>query len=282
MPHCLGALPGDLRPAGRRRSTCSSARASTTPCSKDVVAGPGGPKALAVPERGGHGRVHRGLARPPSSSARATARSTTPPPTSPPSSYRAQTWDPDLALYVVDHRQSDHFKRPVRRGPPLGYSPRCPAWNTWRSAPMLGPGPPPLQDPRRRRDRAGIPPGRGRERGPHPSWTRTAPTWTTPSASRVAEIVGLGAIKYADLSQNRLSDYVFDWKKMMAMNGNTGAYLQYAYARIRSASSARARPRPRRFAPPNPAILVSSPLERALGVQILRLPEIAGTRGRAS
>ena len=44
----------------------------------------------------------------------------------------------------------------------------------------------------------------------------------------------MGAIKYADLSQNRLSDYVFDWKKMMAMNGNTGAYLQYAYARIRS------------------------------------------------
>ena len=39
---------------------------------------------------------------------------------------------------------------------------------------------------------------------------------------RVAEVVGLGAIKYADLSQNRLSDYVFDWQKMLAMNGNTG------------------------------------------------------------
>ena len=52
--------------------------------------------------------------------------------------------------------------------------------------------------------------------------------------ARVAAVVGLGAIKYADLSQNRLSDYVFDWQKMLAMNGNTATYLQYAYARIQS------------------------------------------------
>ena len=51
---------------------------------------------------------------------------------------------------------------------------------------------------------------------------------------QVAEVVGLGAIKYADLCQNRISDYVFDWQKMMAMNGNTATYLQYAYARIQS------------------------------------------------
>ncbi len=51
---------------------------------------------------------------------------------------------------------------------------------------------------------------------------------------QVAEVVGLGAIKYADLSQNRISDYVFDWQKMMAKNGNTATYLQYAYARIQS------------------------------------------------
>ncbi len=51
--------------------------------------------------------------------------------------------------------------------------------------------------------------------------------------TRVAEIVGLGAIKYADLSQNRLSDYVFDYDKMLALNGNTATYMQYAYARIR-------------------------------------------------
>jgi len=46
--------------------------------------------------------------------------------------------------------------------------------------------------------------------------------------------VGIGAIKYADLSGDRRSDYVFDWDRMLASTGNTGPYLQYAYARIRS------------------------------------------------
>jgi arginyl-tRNA synthetase len=46
--------------------------------------------------------------------------------------------------------------------------------------------------------------------------------------------VGIGAIKYADLSADRRSDYVFDWDRMLASTGNTGPYLQYAYARIRS------------------------------------------------
>ena len=55
------------------------------------------------------------------------------------------------------------------------------------------------------------------------------------SASReIARVVGLGAVKYADLSQNRMTDYVFSWDKMLAMNGNTAPYLQYAYVRIRS------------------------------------------------
>ncbi len=50
----------------------------------------------------------------------------------------------------------------------------------------------------------------------------------------IARVVGLGAIKYADLLPNRQSDYVFSWDKMLALNGNTAPYLQYAYARIRS------------------------------------------------
>jgi arginyl-tRNA synthetase len=88
----------------------------------------------------------------------------------------------------------------------------------------------------------------------------------------VAEIVGIGAIKYADLSQNRQSDYVFDWDKMMALNGNTATYMQYAYARVRSIfrkgeidiEALRA------AAPP---IVTGHSAERALGLLILRLPE---------
>ena len=57
-----------------------------------------------------------------------------------------------------------------------------------------------------------------------------------PEAQRreIARVVGLGAVKYADLLPNRQSDYVFSWDKMLALNGNTAPYLQYAYARIKS------------------------------------------------
>jgi arginyl-tRNA synthetase len=57
-----------------------------------------------------------------------------------------------------------------------------------------------------------------------------------PEAQRreIARVVGLGAVKYADLLPNRQSDYIFSWDKMLALNGNTAPYLQYAYARIKS------------------------------------------------
>jgi len=50
----------------------------------------------------------------------------------------------------------------------------------------------------------------------------------------VAEVVGIGAIKYAELSKNRTTDYIFDWDTMLSFEGNTAPYLQYAYTRIRS------------------------------------------------
>ena len=50
----------------------------------------------------------------------------------------------------------------------------------------------------------------------------------------IARAVGIGAVKYADLSSDRGKDYVFDWDRMLAFDGNTGPYLQYAHARIRS------------------------------------------------
>ncbi|HEY3854432.1 MAG TPA: arginine--tRNA ligase [Verrucomicrobiae bacterium] len=50
----------------------------------------------------------------------------------------------------------------------------------------------------------------------------------------IARVVGLGAIKYADLSQNRQSDYVFSWDRMLSLQGNTAPYLLYAYTRIQS------------------------------------------------
>ena len=53
-------------------------------------------------------------------------------------------------------------------------------------------------------------------------------------AAALADMIGIGAVKYADLSKNRTSDYVFDWDQMLSFEGNTAPYLQYAHSRIRS------------------------------------------------
>ena len=60
------------------------------------------------------------------------------------------------------------------------------------------------------------------------------PTLSTEEKEIIAEVVGTGAVKYADLSQNRQSAIIFEWDKILSFEGNTGPYLQYTYARIQS------------------------------------------------
>jgi arginyl-tRNA synthetase len=85
----------------------------------------------------------------------------------------------------------------------------------------------------------------------------------------VARVLGIGAVKYADLSTERMRDYVFDWDRMLAFEGNTGPYLQYAHARIRSIF------RRGEVAPPEPgtAVRLGEPQERALALHLLRFGE---------
>jgi arginyl-tRNA synthetase len=89
---------------------------------------------------------------------------------------------------------------------------------------------------------------------------------------RVAEVVGIGAVKYADLVQNRDSDYVFSPTKMTAMNGNTATYMQYAYARNRSIFR-KGQEDVRRFQTRPPLPTLDAPEERALAVQLVRFEE---------
>src|SRR5207248_2109352 len=89
---------------------------------------------------------------------------------------------------------------------------------------------------------------------------------------QIAEVVGLGAVKYADLSQNRTTDYVFSWDKMLAMDGNTATYMQYAYARIRSIFR-KGEEDPARLRADPPPVSLNEPQERALAVQLLRFEE---------
>jgi len=95
----------------------------------------------------------------------------------------------------------------------------------------------------------------------------------------IARKVGIGGVKYADLAQNRTSDYVFSWDKMLSLQGNTAPYMQYAYARVRSifqkgfpdeAERRRVETELRADASPIP---VPDPAEAALGKMLLRFPE---------
>ncbi len=84
---------------------------------------------------------------------------------------------------------------------------------------------------------------------------------------QVASMVGIGAVKYSDLSTDRGRDYVFDWDRMLAFEGNTGPYLQYAHARIRSIF------RRGDVSVPGPAApVLADPHERALGLALLWFP----------
>ena len=90
--------------------------------------------------------------------------------------------------------------------------------------------------------------------------------------AQIAEAVGIAAIKYADLSQNRTSDYVFSFDKMLAMTGNTATYMQYAYARVRSIfAKGGVDPQSLRSSPP--PLLLDTAAERALALELIRFGE---------
>ncbi|MEM7020580.1 MAG: arginine--tRNA ligase, partial [Pseudomonadota bacterium] len=91
----------------------------------------------------------------------------------------------------------------------------------------------------------------------------------------IAEVVGIGSVKYADLSKNRTNDYMFNWDTMLSMEGNTAPYLQYAYARINSIFT-RAGERPDGSA----AIHIDMPEERALGIKLMQFPEVVESVAR--
>ena len=94
------------------------------------------------------------------------------------------------------------------------------------------------------------------------------PKLSTSDKQKIAHVVGIGAIKYAELSKNRTTDYIFDWDRMLSFEGNTAPYLQYSYTRIRSLF---------RRAGVNcleeGKIKITEEAEIKLGIKILQFPE---------
>jgi arginyl-tRNA synthetase len=94
-----------------------------------------------------------------------------------------------------------------------------------------------------------------------------SPDLDAAAQARIAEAVGIGAIKYADLANDRIKDYIFDWNRMLSFDGNTAPYLMYAHARTRSVLAKAGAP----GGGPG-AIRLEAPQERALALELLQLP----------
>jgi arginyl-tRNA synthetase len=144
--------------------------------------------------------------------------------------YRIGRWKPDAIWYVVGAPQQLHFQQIFKAAERMGVRTelRHVAFGS-----ILG------EDRRLMKTRSGENVGlrdlldEAHARARQVLETKNAQL-NSDEAEAIAEIIGIGAIKYADLSQYRLTDYVFAWDKMLSLQGNTAPYLQNAYVRIQS------------------------------------------------
>lgn len=105
--------------------------------------------------------------------------------------------------------------------------------------------------------------------------TQKNPSLEEPLRREIARAVGVGAVKYSDLSKDRTSDYIFNWDKMLSLDGNTAPYLQYAYARIKSIFR-----KADQTQPAAGVLQLDTPQEQALGKHLVRFGEVIETVGR--
>jgi arginyl-tRNA synthetase len=189
--------------------------------------------------------------------------------------YRVETWRPDAILYVVDHRQSLHFEQlfatarlwgfkdlelqHISFGTVLGEDGRPFKTRSGDTVGLWG-----LLDEAVRRAHQVV--SQGDDSKP------SGPEISAERRQQIAEVVGIGALKYADLAQNRTSDYMFSYDRMLAMNGNTATYMQYAYARVLSIFS-RGNVDVAALRSGGAAVDLADPVERALALALLRFSE---------
>jgi arginyl-tRNA synthetase len=180
--------------------------------------------------------------------------------------YRLKTWLPNEIVYVVDDRQSGHFKKLfliVARWKP----------DATKNTKLIHVGFGKIlgDDGKPFKTRSGDTVKLGDlldEAEARAFKIVSEKSSELPEAQRkeIARVVGIGAVKYADLLPNRQSDYIFSWDKMLALQGNTAPYLLYAYARIKSIFRKQENPESRIQ---NPELHLAAPEEIALAKHLL-------------
>ena len=152
--------------------------------------------------------------------------------------YRLETWHPDEIIYVTDGRQQLHFQQvftAFRKWQSAVRSPQSAIpklAHVWFGS-ILGEDGKPFKTRSGETVKLADLLDEAEERA-FKIVSEKNPDLPEAQRREIARVVGLGAVKYADLLPNRQSDYVFSWDKMLALQGNTAPYLQYAYTRIKS------------------------------------------------
>ncbi|WWO98865.1 MAG: arginine--tRNA ligase [Candidatus Dasytiphilus stammeri] len=186
--------------------------------------------------------------------------------------YRYEKFKPDRIIYYIDSRQYQHLKQVWTIVRKAGYIPKSVSLEHHMFGMML-------------------------DKNDKPFKTRTGetvklldlldeavyraknlissknPNFSSEELTKVANIVGIGAIKYADLSKNRLTNYVFDWDQMLSFDGNTAPYIQYAYTRAVSIFKKAKEESFNYSSKINEKIVISNELERLLAVRLVQFEE---------
>ena len=177
--------------------------------------------------------------------------------------YRLEQWKPEEIIYVTDGRQQLHFQQlfySFRRWNPEA---RVKLAHVWFGS-ILGEDGKPFKTRSGETVKLADLLDEAEERALNVVQEKS-PGMPEAQKKEIARVVGLGAVKYADLLPNRQSDYVFSWDKMLSLEGNTVPYLLYAYARIRSIFRKGGETAPSQTAP----VTLNHPHELALAKQLL-------------
>jgi arginyl-tRNA synthetase len=181
--------------------------------------------------------------------------------------YRVRAHHADEIVYAVDKRQSLHFKQLFAAARKMGFRLRLEhvGFGT-----ILGADGRPIKTREGSAVRLADLLAEAVQRA-KAIIAEKGPNLPPDEVERVAEMVGVGAVKYGDLSQNRNSDYRFDWDRMLAFDGNTAPYMQYVHARIRSIF--RKAGEPAWQLPPDVRPALEHEAERALALCLLRFAD---------
>lgn len=153
--------------------------------------------------------------------------------------YRSHSVNADRSLYVVDARQSLHFQQVFAVAKAAGFSSETISLEHISYGTMMGKDGKPFKT--RSGDTVKLTDllDEAIERAQSLVSSKN-PDLDELTKQKIAKAVGIASVKYADLSKNRTSDYVFDWDSMLSFEGNTAPYLMYAYARIKTLLSKQA------------------------------------------